>query len=155
MSGYLHTFVILFQSTLRRTERQKDLLHRLLILYFNPRSGERSDLLLSNRKFKYGYFNPRSGERSDYYSNIIFDDSVLFQSTLRRTERPCTVTSCCFRLVFQSTLRRTERHYTVTPQPQPLLFQSTLRRTERPFCCAPVWTSTQFQSTLRRTERRT
>ena len=56
----------LFQSTLRRTERPCLQTPLFSFVYFNPRSGERSDLLLSDCQLDYGYFNPRSGERSDH-----------------------------------------------------------------------------------------
>ena len=56
---------ILFQSTLRRTERL-------------------SYLMTLGRMM---YFNPRSDERSDPYILSIFRYIVIFQSTLRRTER--------------------------------------------------------------------
>ena len=54
-----------FQSTLRRTERLGYVLLLLVYYHFNPRSDERSDVLL--------------------YGQVII--SLIFQSTLRRTER--------------------------------------------------------------------
>ena len=78
---------MIFQSTLRRTERLGRILKRIHLVYFNPRSGERSDLFFV-QFFKeirisihapangattfntpnittHRNFNPRSGERSD------------------------------------------------------------------------------------------
>ena len=65
----LSLFVIftmsIFQSTLRRTERQylDDLF--CAVCHFNPRSGERSDCFYCFYDTCKIYFNPRSGERSD------------------------------------------------------------------------------------------
>ena len=56
-----------FQSTLRRTERQRSLFQ----------SGR-----IQN-------FNPRSDERSDGFQCVLLMRLVIFQSTLRRTERQC------------------------------------------------------------------
>ena len=54
------------------------------------------------------YFNPRSGERSDLPFSISPPILIEFQSTLRRTERPGV--RCGSHIhKFQSTLRRTER----------------------------------------------
>ena len=100
---------------------------------------------------------------------------ALFQSTLRRTERPSSSSSSIDTLKFQSTLRRTERHRAEVHGNRTDRFQSTLRRTERPHIerdeelCqhisihAPTNGATElthqpfivdrFQSTLRRTER--
>ena len=85
---------------------------QMLINYFNPRSGERSDLYLVLFQFQQYYFNPRSGERSDNtgggsgsgddisihapangatWTDSKEDTFSLFQSTLRRTERPIFV----------------------------------------------------------------
>ena len=55
-----------FQSTLRRTERQ------------DP---------VSSQALRSSDFNPRSGERSDSQTNISNTCDIKFQSTLRRTER--------------------------------------------------------------------
>ena len=81
---------LLFQSTLRRTERQDIHSPYSCIHYFNPRSGERSDLTTYHQRMRYiqfqstlrrterqhrrgrlghtTHFNPRSGERSDNLS---------------------------------------------------------------------------------------
>ena len=72
--------------------------------YFNPRSDERSDPALSPVLAPQIYFNPRSDERSDTHNSRRRVDAeisihgathitllliwlVVFQSTLRRTER--------------------------------------------------------------------
>ena len=57
--------------------------------YFNPRSDERSDIFCGFTHSIIAYFNPRSDERSDYIVGISQSKNKLFQSTLRRTERPC------------------------------------------------------------------
>ena len=151
---YQTTMIMLFQSTLRRTERLVQQGLNILRSDFNPRSDERSDYisgtfatssLISIHAPTNGAtvsifcstasivnFNPRSDERSDYRRMFKGTDRLLFQSTLRRTERlkyggieimtlyisihaptngataievDCTVSN----YVFQSTLRRTER----------------------------------------------
>ena len=102
---------------------------------------------------------------------------VVFQSTLRRTERRSIVMPGGDCVGFQSTLRRTERLTLPFSTLTALAFQSTLRRTERPTSTAYTSASTtcisihapangathrershrsyqKFQSTLRRTERR-
>ena len=78
---------ILFQSTLRRTERLLSGNH------CNPRYD----------------FNPRSDERSDGLRCVQLFDGITFQSTLRRTERQVYINTYAHINVFQSTLRRTER----------------------------------------------
>ena len=101
-----------------------------LILYFNPRSHERSDCYSNISLTFSSYFNPRSHERSDSNGLMMFDDTLIsihaptrgatilcnhrglvfgFQSTLPREERlsfPCNIS---FHLIFQSTLPREER----------------------------------------------
>ena len=106
VSGYKG---IIFQSTLRRTER-----------HFKFCSSWKSI-----------YFNPRSDERSDYFLWFYTQYNCLFQSTLRRTERLTGNQKLVFIQTFQSTLRRTER---LTGNQKLVFiqtFQSTLRRTER------------------------
>ena len=77
--------------------------------YFNPRSGERSDQVVDLLLTIFDYFNPRSGERSDLTSSNAMNRRLIFQSTLRRTERLCVLIVQQPVLLFQSTLRRTER----------------------------------------------
>ena len=55
------------------------------------------------------YFNPRSGERSDGQDCLILDDIRPFQSTLRRTKRLYSRAREKRNMRFQSMLRRTER----------------------------------------------
>ena len=54
-------------------------------------------------------FNPRSDERSDHKRLSGSSHAMIFQSTLRRTERQPFLKSFLKFHVFQSTLRRTER----------------------------------------------
>ncbi len=62
---YLAT-LIKFQSTLPREERPvRRYSLPLISVNFNPRSHERSDMLLPNGISIFCYFNPRSHERSD------------------------------------------------------------------------------------------
>ncbi len=92
VSGYKG---IIFQSTLRRTER-----------HFKFCSSWKSI-----------YFNPRSDERSDYFLWFYTQYNCLFQSTLRRTERLTGNQKLVFIQTFQSTLRRTERLQAVSMNP--------------------------------------
>ena len=132
LAEILDSILVEFQSTLRRTERHEVIsgkygnepisihaptngatvlcglsYHRLI--YFNPRSDERSDVVKCGVQYRgcafqstlrrterhssfrflgwYGYFNPRSDERSDPKPPKFFPKAIVFQSTLRRTER--------------------------------------------------------------------
>ena len=97
---------------------------------FNPRSDERSDRYSTSSGDDTSDFNPRSDERSDYRLPDVGKDidisihaptngatmywvhwstSSVFQSTLRRTERPIGLLQDFAERLFQSTLRRTER----------------------------------------------
>ena len=69
---------MIFQSTLRRTERL------ILLVYVIPPR----------------HFNPRSDERSDCLETGIILNSWIFQSTLRRTERPVQHSSTAQRKYF-------------------------------------------------------
>ena len=124
--------VLIFQSTLPREERL--CLHplRILLLYFNPRSHERSDCILTECHCTFDIsihaptrgatsstcysttdhinFNPRSHERSDANRVIVFFNSILFQSTLPREERLIRLWHWHRDGRFQSTLPREERH---------------------------------------------
>ena len=65
VSGYAKKLGI-FQSTLRRTERRHARTLLTCLFYnFNPRSDERSDIIYSYINNCFSYFNPRSDERSD------------------------------------------------------------------------------------------
>ena len=121
----------LFQSTLRRTERQRisecnghhdnfnprsderSDNHKQPIFKkdenFNPRSDERSDIYTLTFIPQWAYFNPRSDERSDVPFSMSPPSLIEFQSTLRRTERHFYLLSSRYSIKFQSTLRRTER----------------------------------------------
>ena len=123
--------MMIFQSTLRRTERQGKIIitdctpwisiHAPTngatltgapiaspIAYFNPRSDERSDGIGGNvmSKALISIHAPTNGATLIRY---VFHRPCVFQSTLRRTERRITVLSAISVSVFQSTLRRTER----------------------------------------------
>ena len=121
-----------FQSTLRRTERRVHLGGSFALPYFNPRSGERSDLQLIKeyREFNISIHAPANGAT---LINMTVSRSGTFQSTLRRTERLIQAGESGLTIkisihapangathnhdhsnqlkIFQSTLRRTERHY--------------------------------------------
>ena len=122
---------MIFQSTLRRTERpyfcSTDAVINTISIHA-PTNGateldfstditgefqstlRRTERLASPRRFKRKiYFNPRSDERSDQDSAHCPHLHSAFQSTLRRTERPLRHRLQHHRIQFQSTLRRTER----------------------------------------------
>ena len=123
--------LLIFQSTLRRTERPPLLCYQRFHLYFNPRSDERSDhisystascllifqstLRRTERQdiFKMGegkqYFNPRSDERSDSWGNRY--PCMGMPISIHAPTNGATNMSWKWRAKeqFQSTLRRTER----------------------------------------------
>ena len=108
-----------FQSTLRRTERHAKLMLLCLPLTISihaPTNGA-TKMTIINKNPRYisihaptngatrqpmykGYgcrhFNPRSDERSDSDSVIDPQSTVVFQSTLRRTERPQLLAAVTF-----------------------------------------------------------
>ena len=123
---------MIFQSTLRRTERLILLVYVIPPRHFNPRSDERSDCLetgiilnswifqstlrRTERPVQHSstaqrkYFNPRSDERSDdtsYNTNLINTDISIHAPTNGATHQH-RLHQCLHQ--FQSTLRRTERH---------------------------------------------
>ena len=161
-----------------RSDERSDIMLVIIvwhIINFNPRSDERSDCLSLFNIVTVWDFNPRSDERSDELAlmhqeigqlisihaptngatqaPLCLSACLLFQSTLRRTERPKNslyvihfsdfnprsdersdvpvVAAGCIVFKFQSTLRRTERQLLLIYRLWSVLFQSTLRRTER------------------------
>ena len=123
-----------------------------LVCKRNPRSGERSDEYIEGLYYGshisiHAPANGATAQRHDEQTRL------LFQSTLRRTERRSRECLCTVGQEFQSTLRRTERqdihspysciHYfnprsgergdltTYHQRMRYIQFQSTLRRTER------------------------
>ena len=98
-----------FQSTLPRRERRSNdnifRQHR----YFNPRSHEGSDDIVSFKRYAVWIFQstlPRRERLKHCFNNV---PCILFQSTLPRRERPSCTTHCSISHVFQSTLPRRER----------------------------------------------
>ena len=87
--AFTFLWIISFQSTLPREERRTPPVGRFnLVVYFNPRSHERSDHTCTNEeKEATKYFNPRSHERSDRRLVSIYYKDDKFQSTLPREER--------------------------------------------------------------------
>ena len=124
-----------FQSTLPREERQH--FHSLIrfLLYFNPRSHERSDDFILTGQHSFHYFNPRSHERSDLCG--ISTTAYLCDFNPRSHERSDALNICLISLLcisihaptrgatdsdseksldvdeFQSTLPREERRYII------------------------------------------
>ena len=122
---------IIFQSTLRRTERRCFSWNFDIGVYdFNPRSDERSNLLLLLSSLRQTNFNPRSDERSDlppsYRSpaHLISIHAPTNGATQRAFEREHTRTIS----IHAPTNGATEIQEL---KPQTIIFQSTLRRTER------------------------
>ena len=120
-----------FQSTLRRTERRCFSWNFDIGVYdFNPRSDERSNLLLLLSSLRQTNFNPRSDERSDlppsYRSpaHLISIHAPTNGATQRAFEREHTRTIS----IHAPTNGATEIQEL---KPQTIIFQSTLRRTER------------------------
>ena len=77
------------------------------------------------------YFNPRSREGSDISRPERASQLFRFQSTLPRGERPLTEISLKITSKFQSTLPRGERRSVVVTATHDRQFQSTLPRGER------------------------
>ena len=101
-----------------------------LILYFNPRSHERSDCYSNISLTFSSYFNPRSHERSDDKNHSGAVDNAEFQSTLPREERPVSPIFDLQTSHFNP--RSHERSDTPIAIPTtPAQFQSTLPREER------------------------
>ena len=79
---------------------------------FNPRSGERSD-----RRGEFYVLNEQISIHAPANGATIFTVfrgfMLIFQSTLRRTERLAVVGAGAGAFKFQSTLRRTERHSSI------------------------------------------
>ena len=141
-----------FQSTLRRTERRFPPLSYLNDTYFNPRSDERSDypLAVVSSHCKISIHAPTNGATCPV---IVNNDCLLFQSTLRRTERLITFTIYVFFVYFNPRSDERSDLCQLAVVSFHHKFQSTLRRTERPTDVLPLYMLNSFQSTLRRTER--
>ena len=94
-----------------RSDERSDKVSRetfFLRLHFNPRSDERSDPALSPVLAPQIYFNPRSDERSDTHNSRRRVDAEI--SIHAPTNGATHITLLLIWLVvFQSTLRRTER----------------------------------------------
>ena len=147
-----------------------------LILYFNPRSHERSDCYSNISLTFSSYFNPRSHERSDPQptplvcpptfisihaptrgatQGVIDLHSGLYDFNPRSHERSDAHSQrvSVTRSKFQSTLPREERRTDKGPWLCVTEFQSTLPREERRTDKGPWLCVTEFQSTLPREER--
>ena len=80
-------FLQLFQSTLPRRERRRQVIPLPCSTSFNPRSHEGSDIGDRLDFHVISSFNPRSHEGSDECYPCYFVTLYLFQSTLPRRER--------------------------------------------------------------------
>ena len=104
------TFFLRLHFNPRSDERSDchDVLLSSRFMYFNPRSDERSDPALSPVLAPQIYFNPRSDERSDTHNSRRRVDAEI--SIHAPTNGATHITLLLIWLVvFQSTLRRTER----------------------------------------------
>ena len=102
-----------------------------IISNFNPRSGERSDGAPASGSPSVQNFNPRSGERSDVVIHCISPISPISIHAPANGATRTIIYTIAFGK-FQSTLRRTERRSRPIKAQRYIAFQSTLRRTERP-----------------------
>ena len=144
---------ILFQSTLRRTERPEQVQQSIdssTISIHAPTNGATLLWQLHAAVLLISIHAPTNGAT---YESIHRTPPISFQSTLRRTERLKPFLYCADVFLFQSTLRRTERLKYINIHINITIFQSTLRRTERQSTYTFYQQNIQFQSTLRRTER--
>ena len=131
ITALIIVFLVKFQSTLPRRERQSLEIYLILLCNFNPHSHEGSDkdhhndlqsVVDFNPHSHEGsdshtiqsaiivtYFNPHSHEGSDVHHIVPISTDYTFQSTLPRRERHIYhigLTPCA---LFQSTLPRRER----------------------------------------------
>ena len=99
-----------FQSTLPRGERLfKPGFFDCNFDNFNPRSHAGSDFISWCLSVAWRHFNPRSHAGSDVRLLLLWFQSVIFQSTLPRGERPTCFNTFQRFFSFQSTLPRGER----------------------------------------------
>ena len=131
MSAISEAQSLVFQSTLRRTERHCSVRCFHINVNFNPRSGERSDIVIQLLPFIYLDFNPRSGERSD---EILF---CKFRSLAISIHAPAN--GATVHIAFICRLAAISIHAPANGATYHLPF---------------LFTFDRFQSTLRRTERR-
>ena len=147
--------ISLFQSTLRRTERPS---HTRLLYRrqgnFNPRSGERSDFKLYLFA-SIGFISIHAPANGATLSANTFVFFRLFQSTLRRTERPPALRLSARIWLFQSTLRRTERPSSTVVNNGAVRISIHAPANGATHECDYSLNKLRFQSTLRRTERLT
>ena len=79
-----------------------------LVCKRNPRSGKRSDKVTGRLNTINVDFNPRSGERSDAFAQVS-DITVVISIHAPANGATNILKVCITDLIFQSTLRRTER----------------------------------------------
>ena len=126
---------MLFQSTLRRTERRFSYFQQVKQFKFQ------STLRRTERPYKIPLisdeedFNPRSDERSDDILLYLPYLPQLFQSTLRRTERQNSHILIDVGLYFNPRSDERSDVYAMACIACKITFQSTLRRTERQQFC--------------------
>ena len=109
ITALIIVFLVKFQSTLPRRERQSLEIYLILLCNFNPHSHEGSDKDHHNDLQSVVDFNPHSHEGSDVHHIVPISTDYTFQSTLPRRERHIYhigLTPCA---LFQSTLPRRER----------------------------------------------
>ena len=106
----LSTVIVLniseFQSTLPREERPCTSRLCLYIYNFNPRSHERSDLVLCHSYRIYLNFNPRSHERSDL---ILVLELVNYVISIHAPTRGATLCGFQFCILFQISIHAPTR----------------------------------------------
>ena len=144
-----------FQSTLPREERLSCFILTYGLIYFNPRSHERSDKSCSFTSLHLILISIHAPTRGATYAPNTPLFASRFQSTLPREERHngcgirhslypyfnprshersdlSTVVQTADDIIFQSTLPREERQYATIYGYNIYIFQSTLPREERP-----------------------
>ena len=96
LAEILDSILVEFQSTLRRTERHEVISGKYgnePISIHAPTNG--ATVLCGLSYHRLIYFNPRSDERSDVVKCGVQYRGCAFQSTLRRTERLLLVSTFC------------------------------------------------------------
>ena len=142
-----------FQSTLPREERRLPSTKSSCRRNFNPRSHERSDVVVLKFLHLVDDFNPRSHERSDSPSLASCAMFASFQSTLPREERLGAAATVYQKL--DISIHAPTRGATLTGGKLTAIkeFQSTLPREERRSTYPNSTLRAEFQSTLPREER--
>ena len=152
MSSAKNSTILVFQSTLPQGERLRQLLNKLVIVYFNPRSHKGSDYLM-RLLIPHKSISIHAPTRGATFIFIYFFIFNIFQSTLPQGERQWYLTSSA--LPWPISIHAPTRGATQIRwrRQSKFLFQSTLPQGERLMGCSLAIPRRLFQSTLPQGER--